>query len=122
METTQPIKSVPRISGMEILILAVIALCVAVSAIVWKIGSDRAGCIMNIRNAQQAVRGHEGMNNLSEGSPLSLNDIFGPSGYLRYPVCPAGGTYTFTNSVPSTGKLYCKCSHANHVPTGTSTW
>jgi hypothetical protein len=119
METTPPIQSVPRISGMEILILAVLALCAAVSALVWKKGSDRAGCIMNIRNAQQAVRGHQGMNNLSDGTSLNLNDIFGPSGYLPQPVCPAGGTYTFTNTIPAvgTGKLFCKCSHANHVPT-----
>jgi hypothetical protein len=107
---------------MEIIILAVIVLCAAVCAIVWKIGSDRAGCIMNIRNAQQAVRGHVGMNSLSEGSPLNLNDIFGPSGYLAKPVCPGGGTYTFTNTVPPPGTLFCKCSHANHVPPDHSTW
>ncbi len=122
METTQPIQSVSRLSGMEILSLAVLALCVALCAIAWIKGSERAGCIMNIRNAQQAVRGHVGMNSLSEGSPLNLNDIFGPSGYLPKPLCPAGGTYTFTNTVPPAGTLFCKCSHANHVPTDYSTW
>ena len=122
METTPPIKSVPRISGMEIIILAVIALCVAVSALVWKKGSDRAGCIMNIRNAQQAVRGYQGMNNETLGSPINWSEILGPGKFLPKPVCPAGGTYTFSKVHPNAGQLVCKCSHANHVPEDYSHW
>ncbi len=107
--------------GLVVLVFSVIPV-LFIGARAWKKGSDRAGCIMNIRNVQQAVRGHEGMNNLSDGSLLNLNDIFGPSGYLPQPVCPAGGTYTFTNSIPAVGTVICKCSHADHVPTGTSSW
>jgi Domain of unknown function (DUF4190) len=107
--------------------LAVILLLTAISVLfigarAWKKGSDRAACIMNIRNVQQAVRGHQNINSLDVGTPLDLNDIFGPDGYLEQPVCPLGGTYTFSNSIPAVGTVICKCSHADHVPTGTSTW
>lgn len=85
-------------------------------------GSYRAGCIMNIRNVQQAVRGSQGMNNEREGDPINWSEIFGPSKMLQQPVCPAGGTYTFSKVHPKAGKLACTCSHANHVPPDHHDW
>lgn len=108
--------------GLAVLILLSAISVLFVGARAWKKGSDRAACIMNIRNVQQAVRGHQNLKSLDVGTPLDLNDIFGPSGYLPQPVCPLGGTYTFTNTIPALGTVICKCSHADHVPTGTSTW
>jgi hypothetical protein len=82
----------------------------------------RSICIMNIRNVQQAVRGHQSMTSLKEGDPIDWNVIFGPDGYLDQPVCPLGDTYTFVDKIPPTGTLVGSCSHADHVPKDHSTW
>ncbi len=108
--------------------LAVIILLFAISflfigARAWKKGSDRAACIMQTRNMQQAVRGHESMNSMTVGDPIDWNAIFGPGGYLpSEPVCPSGGTYTFTHTIPPVGTLVGQCSHPDHVPTNHSDW
>lgn len=92
----------------------------------WKKGSDRAGCIMNIRNVQQCVRGFQGMNNLGSGAPIDWEQIFmGPDAFMPEPVCPAGGTYTFSRFHPGVGVLACTCSLAKshaHEPSGYHTW
>jgi Domain of unknown function (DUF4190) len=93
-----------------------------VGANAWKKGSDRAACILNTRNVQQAVRGHQNMKNLKVGDPIDWNFIFGPDGYLPKPVCPLGGTYTFVETIPPAGTLVGSCSHADHVPADHSTW
>jgi hypothetical protein len=93
-----------------------------VGANAWKKGSDRAACIMNTRNVQQAVRGHQNMTSMKVGDPIDWNDIFGPDGYLPQPVCPLGGTYTFVETIPPLGTLVGSCSHADHVPADHSTW
>jgi hypothetical protein len=108
--------------------IAVILLLTAISVLfigarAWKKGSDRAGCIMNTRNVQQAVRGYQSLNRLNVGDPIDWNEIFGPSKLLENePVCPFGGTYTFTNTIPPVGTLVGQCSHADHLPTDYSTW
>ena len=48
-----------------------------IGARAWKKGSDRAACIMTIRNVQQAVRGYQGINNLANGKPINWDEIFG---------------------------------------------
>ena len=82
-----------------------------------------AACVLNIRNVQQAVRGHQGVENLNFGAPLDSSFL---AKYLRKPpVCPAGGTYTFKTEVPEFGVLYCTCSHAvrkGHEPDDYSDW
>lgn len=89
---------------------------------------DRLECVMNIRNIQQAVRGHANMHDLEIGDPLSDSEIHseeGATGYLKTPQCPAGGKYTFKKTVPKIGILYCSCSHAkemNHVPEDHQDW
>jgi uncharacterized membrane protein len=93
-----------------------------VGARAWKKGSDRAACIMNTRNLQQAVRGHQNMTSMKVGDPIDWNVIFGPDGYLPQPVCPLGGTYTFVETIPPVGTLVGSCSHADHVPADHSTW
>lgn len=86
-------------------------------------GSYRAGCIMNTRNVQQAVRAHHGMNSKNFGELIDWSDIFGPGKFLdQEPVCPAGGTYTFSKVYPQVGKLASTCSHTDHVPPDYSTW
>lgn len=87
----------------------------------WKKGSDRSGCIMNIRNVQQCVRGFQGMSNLSYGAPIDWEYLFlGPEAFMKEPVCPSGGTYTFVRFHPENGVLACTCSlaksHAHDPP------
>lgn len=94
-----------------------------VGARAWKKGSDRAGCILNIRNVQQAVRSHANLNDLKIGDPLPMDDIFGKDKYINdIPRCPGGGTYTFLRSIPSIGALECECSQPDHKPANHKDW
>jgi len=70
MKLTQKTNNKAIKSGMTLLELTVVILVLLsliailfVGARAWKRGSDRAGCIMNIRNVQQAARGHMNMTN-----------------------------------------------------------
>ena len=94
-----------------------------IGARAWKKGSDRAACIMNIRNVQQAIRGHQNMKNLNPGDPIPWDEIIGKDGYIPVkPTCPDGGTYTFLTKFPKVGELACKCSHPDHVPPQHADW
>lgn len=127
-------RNVTKKSGMTLLELTVVILVLLslisilfIGARAWKKGSDRAGCIMNIRNVQQAVRGHQNMTNLSTGDTLASTALIGANGYLgNTPTCPGGGTYTYTGTVPALGSLYTTCSLAgtlDHAPSNvTSDW
>jgi len=106
-------------SGMTLLELTVVILVLLslisilfIGARAWKKGSDRAGCIMNIRNVQQAVRGHQNMMNLSTNASLPSTALVGPNGYLgNDPKCPAGTQgYTYLGTVPALGTVYAKCN------------
>lgn len=44
-----------------VFILLALLVLLGIGAHGWKKGTDRAAAIMNIRNCQQAMRGHEGM-------------------------------------------------------------
>ena len=74
LTNTQTIK---RKSGMTLLELTVVILVLLslisilfIGARAWKKGSDRAGCIMNIRNVQQGMRSFQNMTRqTSRGSP-----------------------------------------------------
>ncbi|MEI6654040.1 MAG: type II secretion system protein [Verrucomicrobiota bacterium] len=135
MKLTQT-PSTKRKSGMTLLELTVVILVLLsliailfVGARAWKKGSDRAGCILNIRNVQQAVRGHQNMNNLAVGDTLLRATIYSDTvnaAYLKTPKCPGGGTYTETLlTVPAIGTLYLPCSLAAtdiHVPAAYTEW
>ena len=84
----------------------------------WQKGSDRATCLINIRNVQQAIRGYQNLKHLKEGDPIPWNEIFGNGGYtgMDKPTCPVGGPYTFVTTIPKIGSLACKCSHTAHMP------
>ncbi len=139
MKLTQSL-TMKRTSGMTLLELTVVILVLLslisilfVGARAWKKGSDRAGCIMNIRNVQQAVRGHANMNNLAVDVDLPATVIYGDSTetaansnvYMKTPKCPANGTYTPAGNVPATGTLYITCTlaaDAQHEPAEHTTW
>jgi hypothetical protein len=85
-----------------------------VGARAWKRGSDRAACIMNMRNTQQAIRAYQAANSLKPGDPIPWERIYSKS--LKKPVCPDGGKYTFSKTIPKTGGLACECEHKEHLP------
>lgn len=82
-----------------------------VGARAWKSGADRSTCYLNIRNVQQAVRGHQNIFSLNTGDPLTWKII---EDYLAKPTCPDGGTYTLSPTIPPVGKLACTCSLPEH--------
>lgn len=138
MKLTQKTNNKAIKSGMTLLELTVVILVLLsliailfVGARAWKRGSDRAGCIMNIRNVQQAVRGHQNMTNTSTAVPAEA-DIYGAgaNAYLPTPACPAGGVYTYNSGAASpeaAGTIFLSCSlsataDGGHAPSGTGTW
>jgi hypothetical protein len=92
----------------------------------WKQGKDRSQCILNIRNAQTAMRSWQGMSQKAVGAAIDPDAIFGPGRFLeRMPVCPSGGYYQFARKVPPVDTAYMSCSLAtslNHQPATTKGW
>ena len=97
-----------------------------VGARAWKKGSDRAACILTQRNIQQAARSYQNMNNLQPGAPLDMKAVLaGLQMETLTMTCPAGGTFTISQTIPPVGTLVATCSHAvdmGHAPTSHSDW
>lgn len=139
MKLTQK-QNVKRASGMTLLELTVVILVLLslisvlfVGARAWKKGSDRAACVLNIRNAQQAVRGFANMNNKSDGDTFTEGDVFGAGKVMNNTVaelkCPQEGAAAYSAAasgvVPAVGTLYLACSAGltdSHIPTEYANW
>lgn len=128
-------QNMKRKSGMTLIELTVVILVLLsliailfVGASAWKKGSDRAACIMNQRNVQQAVRGHQNMSGKNPGDTgLAYDSIIGANGYIQTtPTCPSSGTYpTSFTTYPALGTLAYACSKATdlqHVPNDIAGW
>src|SRR6218665_206335 len=113
-----------RTAGMTLLELTVVILVLLslisilfVGARAWKKGSDRSTNILNLRNAQQAVRGHANMN--PDIVTIDEGVIFGPAGdgvggSLRRPATPNGvTTYTGGTVNPATGVLWLTAAYSD---------
>ena len=84
---------------------------------------DRAGCLMNIRNAQQAVRSYSNMYHVEVSEPIARDVLIGDGKFLESaPTCPSGGTYTFLDHVPEKGVLFMRCSDPEHTPDDHANW
>jgi prepilin-type N-terminal cleavage/methylation domain-containing protein len=86
-------------SGMTLLELTVVILVLLslisilfIGARAWKKGSDRSANIMNVRNAQQALRGHQNTRGFKATDTVTLADIIGEKGYLKEQKVPVEGT------------------------------
>ena len=126
----------PGLSAIElttiifVLIALIGVLFIGVKA--YKNSSDRAACVMNIHNVQNAVRSFSNLNGLAPGQRLSRgadlqSELVGPERLLEtLPSCPAGGTYTdLGNRIPGHGELYLSCSLSNderHRPQSLTAW
>lgn len=77
----------------------------------WKRGSDRAGCILNIRQVQVSLRSYQNLNDLPQGHSIDLlSEVMGPNGFMNPPTCPANGTYQHVDTIPAPGELATECT------------
>lgn len=105
-----------RKAGMTLLELTVVILVLLslisilfVGARAWKKGSDRSANIMNVRNVQQAVRGHQNTNQKLATDTLASTTLFGVDGYMKTPTPPISGvTYEYEDTYGAPGRLYVK--------------
>ena len=112
-----------------ILVLLSLISILFIGARAWKMGADRAGCVMNIRNVQQGVRSYANVNGKSPGDTVAslYTDVIGAGKFVeKTPTCPGGGTYTNGGtSVPAVGALYLTCNLApsdGHAPAAYADW
>jgi prepilin-type N-terminal cleavage/methylation domain-containing protein len=131
-----PVKpAAPRCPGFTLLELSVVvsvllalASLLATGARAWKRGTDRANCLITMRNTQQAVRCYQNLQGFTPDMDLPGNqgaaDI--PSALLargyftqhQYDqatgaaTCPGGGTFTCAapNHFPALGTPFVTCS------------
>ena len=118
--------------SVAILVLLMFVGLLLVVARAWKRGSDRAACLMNIRQVQLSLRGFTNSNGMSVGDPLfpPANpelSVIGPDNFVQLmPRCPSGGLYSFSGPVvPPIGTLFMTCSLAGsdgHEPEDFDTW
>lgn len=110
--------SIKAKSGMTLLELTVVILVLLslisilfVGARAWKKGSDRSANIMNVRNAQQALRGHQNTRGFIATTPVVQADIIGATGYIKEPRVPivAAGVplaYTYRGTYGEPGEIF----------------
>lgn len=130
---------------MTVILAVLLSLCslLFISARTWKSGADRAGCVLQIRNIQLAVRSYQNMYgyvpggapHAQDGSQDIGNHLLG-AGYISTAMneaihgrltCPGEGTYSCDNRnlFPLSGSLYVSCSLASgmrHQPDSSADW
>ena len=148
--TSQLPPRVARHRGLTLLELTVvIATLLALVSILfigsraWKRGSDRAGCILTLRNVQIATRSYQNLYGYNYGGrPYAENGtqdiaqhLFN-KGYIESKLydqargiakCPAGGAYAcaIPDIFPQEGQLYMACSLSTsdeHFPSSHAGW
>ena len=114
-----------------VLVLLSLVTILMVGARAWKRGSDRAGCLMQIRQVQMSVRVYANVSGFvanEDVSPLNLkSEVIGPDAIVVIPPeCPGDGIYSYGgNRIPSVGELYMTCSLAGadgHEPDSFEGW
>jgi hypothetical protein len=85
--------------------------------------SDKAYCIMNQRNLQQAVRSYANMEGFKPGDPLDWSKLIGPGLFLETkPACSVHGDLPLSPVIPQIGTLAAPCKDPEHRPAGTEDW
>jgi prepilin-type N-terminal cleavage/methylation domain-containing protein len=124
-------------------VLLIIIMIVFIGANAWKRGSDRAGCVLTLRNVQMAARSYQNIYGYTYGGrPYAENgtqDIAShlyAKGYIEKKLhdqatgietCPSLGNYTRNapDVFPQAGELYMKCSLSasdEHEPDSHADW
>ncbi|MEM1085085.1 MAG: hypothetical protein AAGI48_13315 [Verrucomicrobiota bacterium] len=117
-------------STLVILVLLALVSVLFVSTKRWQRGADKAVCILNQHQVQQAVRGYSNLYGKEPGSevPGLAELLFGDGRFIeKTPLCPSNGLYSFGGDrVPLRGELYMKCSlaegEAGHRPEDFQRW
>lgn len=91
----------------------------------WVEGPNRAQCVLNVRNVQNAVRSYANMYEYKVGDSFDSTLIMGGADKM-IPVSPAcktsGASYTYETTVPDVGVPFAVCSESKHAPKSTSGW
>lgn len=130
MKPTFPRKSASGITLLElsivILVLLTLVSILFVGARGWKKGADRSANILNIRNAQQAVRGYQNSHVLRFGEPLTEDIVYGIAGdgvdaYLRKPTPPTSAILSYQGGsvVPEIGELWLQVDYEDSTASST---
>ena len=112
----------------RVTILTALPLVILVGDYKQRRASQTADCTLNVRNIQQAVRGHSGVRAMNIGSKIDWGEIIGPGRYLASYArkCPGGEFYRLSPVVPSIGVLAAECPNHEHqrrvMAMGTSDW
>ena len=114
-----------------------------VGATAWKNGSNRATCIVNIRNFQQAMRSYtnlhadaltaevDGAGAATGNQTIDISDVISKefiegTGTAPNATCPLDGdAYTLAATVPAVGTAWASCANEtsdDHVPGDTGGW
>lgn len=114
-----------------------------IGARAWKRGSDRAGCVVTLRNVQVAARSYQNMYGYNyggrpyaEGGTQDIAAHLFAKGYIDSKVydqsrglqkCAGGGGYTcpLPDIFPEAGELYMTCSLSgtdDHAPASHAGW
>jgi prepilin-type N-terminal cleavage/methylation domain-containing protein len=107
-------------------VIAVLLVLVGVlflGVVAWKNGASAAMCITNLSSIQKAARGYQSVNGLSTGSGETSGQLLNASFWASTPICPGGGVYTMSTTVPGPGVAYARCSLGTtmgHVPSATA--
>ena len=103
-----------RKAGMTLLELTVVILVLLsliailfIGARAWKKGSDRSTNLINLRNCQQAMRGHQNTHQLAVGDAFTQTML---EDYMKMPATVATVTYTAGTVVTATGTLWLVAS------------
>ncbi len=134
-------RNTKKAKGMTLLELTVVILVLLslisilfIGARAWKRGSDRAGCILNIRNVQQAIRSYGNMQALNPEDAIpdsgTRESVLVGAGLFmeNAPACPGGGTYSGLDgtTIPAVGDVILVCDYADggpsHEPSNTDDW
>ena len=112
-----------------ILVLLTLIAVLFIGANIYKRGADRAACILNQRNIQQAVRADQNLNNKGSSAALDSTEICGPGLYLEVaPTCPSDKStaYDWADTIPAIGVRAAECgllgTCADHVLQDISGW
>ncbi len=134
MKSASPLRT-RKPAGLTLLeltvVIAVLLALVSVTMIgtrAWKRGSDRAACLVHMRNIQASVRAYQNLYGYAPGTipraqdgTQSIADHLQAKGYISDNVhgmlkglseCPGGGSYEIDREevFPLHGELYVKCS------------
>ena len=79
-----------------------------------KIKQKESRCIIQLRIMHQSVASYHGINGIVPGQSYDHNDVIKEFGLHSY-VCPSGGVYTWSKTLPHRHDPAVRCSHKGHV-------